>query len=235
MTKRNTGPGRREPRPDRGDITRQKLLLASIDVFGRLGFDGATTRALADAASVNLQAIPYHFGGKEGLYIAVAEHIASAIASHVAPLADHVRSRLADAEAQGIPVEQEDARAFLADILQTMAVLFVGAESEAWARFLIREQMEPTEAFARVYGGVMKPLLDVVRRLIGLLLLEDPSSEHVRLRTLSLLGGVMVFRTAHAAAMAQLGWRTVGAREVEAVRALARELAGTIGRHGEGA
>jgi imidazoleglycerol phosphate synthase glutamine amidotransferase subunit HisH len=116
-----------------------------------------------------------------------------------------------------------------------MAVLFVGAESEAWARFLIREQMEPTEAFARVYGGVMKPLLDVVRRLIGLLLLEDPSSEHVRLRTLSLLGGVMVFRTAHAAAMAQLGWRTVGAREVEAVRALARELAGTIGRHGEGA
>lgn len=59
-------------RGNRGDVTREKLLSASVDVFGRYGFDGATTRMLADAAGVNLQAIPYYFGGKEGLYIATA-------------------------------------------------------------------------------------------------------------------------------------------------------------------
>src|SRR3546814_4183421 len=72
----------RNARPDRGDTTRQKLLRASIDVFGRHGFDGATTRTLADAAGVNLQAISYHFGGKDGLYVAAAEHIAAMIAGH---------------------------------------------------------------------------------------------------------------------------------------------------------
>src|SRR5579862_9588675 len=56
--------------PNRNDL-RLRLLEAAIDVFGRHGFDGASTRMLAKAAGVNLQAIPYHFGGKEGLYLAV--------------------------------------------------------------------------------------------------------------------------------------------------------------------
>lgn len=42
-------------RADRGDATREKLLNTAIDVFGRYGFDGATTRKLADAAGVNLR------------------------------------------------------------------------------------------------------------------------------------------------------------------------------------
>ena len=102
-----------DPRADRGDATRQKLLAASIDVFGRLGFDGATTRAVADAAGVNLQAIPYYFGSKDGLYIATAEHIAAQIRSHVAELYARVQARLAEAEAQGIAIEaQGGARSF---------------------------------------------------------------------------------------------------------------------------
>ena len=75
--KKQTSP--RPTKPDRGDVTREKLLTSSIDVFGRYGFDGATTRMLAETAGVNLQAIPYYFGGKEGLYIAAAEHLSSII------------------------------------------------------------------------------------------------------------------------------------------------------------
>jgi AcrR family transcriptional regulator len=216
------------PRPDRGDVTRQRLLTASIDVFGRFGFDGATTRALADAAGVNLQAIPYYFGGKDGLYIAAAEDIVSSIASHVAGVRDRVRTRLAEAEDQGRSVGTDEARGLLTEIVQTMATLFISGESEPWARFVIREQMEPTEAFDRLYRGVTKPLFDVVGKLIAILLHEDQSSEHVRLRTLTLLGGVMVFRMANAAALAQLGWKTVGHREVDVIRAHAAELVATI-------
>ena len=81
-------------------------------------------------------------------------------------------------------------------------------------------------------GGVMKPMLDVVGKLIAILIEEDPESQHVRLRTLALLGGVMVFRMANAAARAQLGWKAVGPREVEAVQGLARELVAAIGPKG---
>lgn len=216
-------------RGNRGDVTRKKLLSASVDVFGRYGFDGATTRMLADAAGVNLQAIPYYFGGKEGLYIATAEYIGAAISAHISGLRDRARETLS---ARGGRIGRDEARLLLGEILETMAALFVSREAESWARFLIREQMEPTEAFARVYGGVMKPMLEVLGRLVAILLGEEPDTQHVRMRTLALLGGVMVFRMANAAARAQLGWKTIGPREVETVRGLARELVASLEREG---
>jgi AcrR family transcriptional regulator len=215
---------------DRGDRTRQKLLTVAIDVFGRFGFDGASTRMLSDAAGANLQAIPYYFGGKEGLYIAAAEHIGSRITSAIAELRDRVRARLFEPGAK--PVSAEEARVLLTQILETMAGLFVSRESEPWARFVIREQMAPTEAFARVYATVMKPTLRVAGKLVGLILEEDDASEHVRMRTLSLLGGVMMFRFAHAAALAHLEWKSIGPRETDAVRALAGELVASLRKAG---
>jgi len=41
---------------------------AGADLFAAHGFDGATTDAIARAASVNKAMINYHFGGKAGLY-----------------------------------------------------------------------------------------------------------------------------------------------------------------------
>jgi TetR/AcrR family transcriptional regulator, regulator of cefoperazone and chloramphenicol sensitivity len=213
---------------ERGDATRQKLLTAALDVFGRHGFDGTTTRALANAAGVNLQAIPYYFGGKEGLYIAAAEHLASLITGHVGDLRERIRGRLMAAERESRPLTVAEARAFLTDLAQTMVTVLVSRESESWARFLIREQMHPTEAFQRVYQGAMKPTLMIAARLIGIVLDEDPTSEHVRLRTFTLLGSLMVFRVAHAAVLAQMEWREIGPGQAEAIRALAREVVQSI-------
>ena len=197
---------RQQAKVIRGDLTREKLLTASIDVFGRYGFDGATTRMLTDAAGVNQQAIPYYFGSKEGLYIATAEFIAQQIGVHVSPMREKVRGRFLRADEGGDPVGEAEARALLTQIVETVAALFVSKESEPWARFLIREQMYPTEAFRRIYDAVMSPMFDVVGRLVAIMLRDDPASEHIRLRTLSLLGSVLVFRMAHAAVMAKLGW-----------------------------
>lgn len=63
------------------DDTRERLLAAGLALFGRHGYDGVTTRMLAAAARVNQSAIPYHFGGKEGVYRAVAEFIAAEMAA----------------------------------------------------------------------------------------------------------------------------------------------------------
>ncbi len=51
--------------------TRLRMLHAALDLFGRHGFDATTTRMLTQAAGVNLGAIPYHFGSKEGLVAAL--------------------------------------------------------------------------------------------------------------------------------------------------------------------
>ncbi|MBK1663594.1 TetR family transcriptional regulator [Rhodospirillum rubrum] len=219
----------RKSRGDQGEVTREKLLTAALDLFGRRGFDGTSTRALADAAGVNLQAIPYYFGGKEGLYHETARSIAGAIAARLADRRARIAARLDEATAMGRPIDPVEARVLLTDVVQAMAGLFVSKESEPWARFLIREQMEPTEAFRQIYGTVMKPVLDLAGRLVGVLLDEDPLSEPVRLRTVSLMGGVLVFRVAHAAALTHLDWPTIGAREAAVVADLAGDLVASIG------
>jgi AcrR family transcriptional regulator len=175
-----------------------------------------------------LQAIPYYFGGKEGLYIATAEYLTAIITGHVGDLRQRIGARLATLDATDGEMTTEEARTFLTEIARTMITLFASKESESWARFLIREQMEPTEAFTRVYRGVMQPMIEIGRRLIGAVLGEDPASDHVRLRTLSFLGSILVFRVAHAAVLAQMQWDVIGPAEVAILQDHAVELVAVL-------
>lgn len=49
------------------------ILRAGIELFGRLGYGGTSTRVLASAASVTAPLIGYHFGSKEGLFRACTD------------------------------------------------------------------------------------------------------------------------------------------------------------------
>ena len=60
--------------------TRAALIAAGLHAFGRDGFDGASTRAIARHAGTNVASIAYHFGSKAGLRMACAETVASRIA-----------------------------------------------------------------------------------------------------------------------------------------------------------
>jgi AcrR family transcriptional regulator len=68
---------RRSPGPDErqrdAERTRQQLLDAAVIEFGAHGFAGARVSEIAARAGVNKQLISYYFGGKEGLYRAVAD------------------------------------------------------------------------------------------------------------------------------------------------------------------
>jgi len=54
--------------------TRERILAATRDVIGRKGKRGATTREIADVAGVNEATLFRHFGTKEALLIACAQH-----------------------------------------------------------------------------------------------------------------------------------------------------------------
>ncbi|GAA2787811.1 TetR family transcriptional regulator [Kribbella solani] len=64
-----------EPAERRRDAERskQQLLDAAVIEFGAHGFSGARVSEIATRAGVNKQLISYYFGGKEGLYRAVAD------------------------------------------------------------------------------------------------------------------------------------------------------------------
>src|SRR5260370_40866871 len=73
---------------------KQRLIEAGLEIFGIFNLEGATTRQLALRAGVNQAAIPYYFGGKEGLYLAVIEHLLTHKASRVRPLVLELRAIL---------------------------------------------------------------------------------------------------------------------------------------------
>ena len=52
---------------------RNRILAAADQLFGEQGFDGATTREIADRSGVNKALIHYHFGAKEKLFHAVLD------------------------------------------------------------------------------------------------------------------------------------------------------------------
>ena len=84
----------RSPTSSRGDQTREALVDAATEIFGRDGFHAASTRSIADSASVNQALIGYHFGGKPGLYVAVFDRIIRRVEQYLGPVA-HV-DRAAD-------------------------------------------------------------------------------------------------------------------------------------------
>ena len=192
----------RRAQKDRGAETRAQLIQAALDVFGRLGFEGAGTRQIARAANANLAAIVYHFGGKEALHIAVAEHVAASIAAKIGP----TLAAVGDPAAVATPAA---ARAALVRLIETFVEVILGtAEAERWARFIVREQMQPTAAFDVIYrflGGAVATATRLIATAVG-----RPEDDEIRLRAFTIMGQVLVFRVAQALVLKKMEWGAIG-------------------------
>lgn len=215
--------GKHEPRARGaadGDATRQRLIEVALDHFGRRGFEATSTRTIAQQARANISAILYHFGGKHGLYIAVAEHIADFIGSRVAPLRIQIETALANGS-----VDADGAVRLVEAAVARMTALMAEPQTEAFARFIVREQQEPTEAFVVIYERMMGVMLPLLRRLVAIATHDDPASESAGVRTFAIVGQLLVFRVARAAVLRQMVWQEVGPSQVQAIIATVQRSA----------
>jgi len=82
-----------------GRATRLLLLLTAERLFAQRGIDAvANAEILEVAGQRNKNAITYHFGSKDGLIIAIAEHRSAALNARRAELLDDIHRRGADAD-----------------------------------------------------------------------------------------------------------------------------------------
>jgi AcrR family transcriptional regulator len=217
----------RQPTASRGDATREALVAAALRIFGRDGFHAASTRAIAKAAGVNLALIRYHFGGKQGLYLAVFEHIAARILQRQRPALEAIEAALAEAPG---PLDAAARRArYLPPLLRFvdgMAAMLASRESAPWAQLILREQQAPTPAFALLYEKLMGPMLGQLARLLQRL---HGSDADMRLQVATILGQALVFRAARAAILRLMDWRDIGEAELAAIQArIRRNLAAQL-------
>jgi AcrR family transcriptional regulator len=206
--------------------TRTRLLEAALGHFGHAGYDGANIRAIAAAAGANIAAVNYHFGGKQALYIAVARHIVDQIRLKTWP-----QGMPAIAEADLARASRAQVKAILRSVVDTAGLtLLASPDAERWARFIVREQLEPTAAFDVLYEGVLGHIYALITRLVARLLDLDPQSPQARLEMFALIGQALVFRIGRAAVLRRMEWPAVGPREVEQITA---QLHRAIDRLGE--
>ncbi len=206
--------GRPESTTTRGDATREALLTAAIELFGRHGYDATSNRQLAEAAGVNQALIGYHFGSKHGLYLAVFEHIAHEIGRRVGSAAERTTVLLGeDAE----PEREELIEGVLA-VTDRLVLMMASPETTAWARLIIREQQDPSDAFDIVYEKVMSRIVGAVAGLVARLAGQPSASPDSRLLTMTLVGQALLFRTSHAAVLRTMGWQAFGPSEITAIQ-----------------
>jgi AcrR family transcriptional regulator len=204
------------------ESTDARLLDVAIEHFGRKGLEGASTRAIAADADTPMSSITYHFGGKSGLYLAAAEHISSLLGELLQPALDGVAEICAD----GIDVDA--ARASLHVIFSRMIEVMVSEESAAFARFIVREQAEPTEAFDRIYAGAMGQMLGRVAAMVRVISGDSLDETEARVRAMTLVGQCLVFRVARATVLAGTGWSDVTAAEAAIIKAAVTDNLDTI-------
>ena len=149
-----------------------------------------------------MSTITYQFGGKDGLYLACARLIARTIGGFVASIA-----------LEGEVVDAQQARDELAKILRIMTAAMLRRETAAFARFMMREQQEPSAAFDIIYDGIMGRLVERIVSLLRVVGGDGLTDAEARVRAVTLLGQVLAFRVARAAALRLNRWEDIGKAE----------------------
>lgn len=200
------------------DQTRAALVRAALKLFGSQGFTGTSTREIATLARANIGSIAYHFGGKEGLRLAAADHIVETIQTIAG-------QALGGFDAISEPASTpEAAQAQLHAALDRM-VLFIVARPEAGeiVQFLLRELSHPTAALDRIYSGVFEPVHQRLCMVWEAATGEPANSDRTKLAIFTLIGQIVYFRIGREAVRRRMGWDTIGPVEAALVTAVAKD------------
>ena len=190
------------PLDPRTGETRPRIIETSLRLVAEYGFRGVSVRDLSAAAQVNVAAVNYHFGSKQGLYRTIFETVLDEDEGHFAEQLDQVANLLGRAGSDP---------SLLTAAVEVLARGLVGRLSSfehlRWFSVLLaRELAFPGELFDLLYRRRADPVLRLLARLVGAAWGLAPASESVRLTANVLHGQLASLVFARPILGRQLGW-----------------------------
>ncbi|MGA2192283.1 MAG: CerR family C-terminal domain-containing protein [Nitrospirota bacterium] len=161
--------------------SKQRILEAAGEIFAENGFRIVTVREICRRAGVNVAAINYHFGDKEGLYKEVLSRWQAAAYQRY-PL-----------EVNGYEPPEEQLKSFIRAFLFRM----LGNGRPSWfGKLVAREFIEPTAALDMLIENTIRPTYITLSAIVKRLLPEGASEEEVSLSCASIIGQCIYFHNA---------------------------------------
>lgn len=200
--------------------TRERLLFAGLRLFGKYGYKGVTTRALAQGANVNQAAIPYHFGGKEGLYRAVAEMVANEMGQGQLAVIKKMPAIL-----RKVDNDRRAVRRITRKMLQRIARRFLLKKQPDRAAFIVREYMDPGIGFEILYVTVIQHLHKALTGAVAVAKGLPDEAPEARLKAHVLIGQIMSFAIARPVLLRRMEWEEYTPERVEEIAVAISEMA----------
>ncbi|MBM4309956.1 MAG: DUF1956 domain-containing protein [Deltaproteobacteria bacterium] len=172
--------------PDDGGNVRERLLQAAFEVFAEQGFKNTTVRDICRHAAVNVAAVNYYFGSKQGLYEEVCRYSCGAAGEAPAVL---------PIDTAAAPAEQ------LADFIrQFMRTILLRGSSSLQGKIMAREMMEPTSALQIIVKEIIRPRQEQLSAIIRALLQKAADETLIRRCCFSIVGQCLYYRSARVVA-----------------------------------
>ena len=150
----------------------QRIIEAAAEIFALHGYQGARVRDVVRVADVNLAAVNYYFGGKEGLYAATIAELSSA------------RTLLDprdDFDADPVALLEAHITAMLRRSIE-------GGSNTKLSRILAHEAMEPTPYFDRMISTAVGPEFERLIQLVRRIARSPVSDDNASVLALSIMG-----------------------------------------------
>ncbi len=167
--------------------TKERLIEVALELFAIHSYEGVSTRQIVDKAKVNISAITYYFGGKEGLYKAVIESKIDLFENKMGPVINEVLKKQNN--------EVEEQKQLLLKLLdEYITFIFSKGLSQYIVLLLIREMTSPSSTFELFYAKVMGRMHKLCTKLLAAIFNRDEQDEEMILLTTTLIGQILIFR-----------------------------------------
>ena len=186
-----------------GDETSARIIEAALTLFGEQGYEGASTREIAELAGVNAPALNYYFKSKEGLYNACIEDMVEQIWAFLAPTIEQAQAQLG-----ARPDTEQLIETFCSIQSKIAEFMLVSNRTNSWRKFYAREQagLGPSAGEEVISQRIGQRLIGVTSGIISRLMGPNASQEECILRSMALTGQLLPFHLTRNSSLKALDW-----------------------------